>query len=426
MSFYQLIFTNMDVGSINMNLLFRIDSVQSTKSSNKPSSTSSASNTFTFSPLGGVIGRSAECDWVLSDAERRLSGKHAAISFENNQYFVTDISTNGLFINESSEPLGKSKAYPVKSGDRFMMGPYTFVAMIESNKTEDVLGEPVHQASFVEHEHLINTGTDSLDDVLEFSQILDLDVTEPEIHAPEIHVSEIHSLENVESVKAVPVKPSSIKQATTHASENALYQTSESSCISFLRGAGLDESLSSHQDVNDLMFNFGQLLKSYTREMMSLMGERSSYKNRCRLDMTLVAPDHNNPLKYCVNEAQALREIVISPQPENLSGGASVESAMEDIRNHFWRVEQAYKGTLSSMLDYLSVTASTEKQPVEPSSLYSSTVKPWQYRKQIKQLNRKTKLLNDPHFYAEEFLAPRFSYFYQNPDKAQQKEMDNA
>ena len=408
MSFHKQIFTNMDVGRINMNLLFRIDAVQSKKSSTKPSSTN---NTFTFSPLGGVIGRSAECDWVLNDPDRRLSGKHAAISFEGNQYFITDISTNGLFINESDAALGKSKAYPIKSGDRFVMGPYVLIATLDTVMTEspDVLGEPVHQVSFVESEHLINTGKEALDDVLEFPQILDSETIVSET-GPDFTT-------NTESW---------VSEQSTVVKSASLESVSESPCINFLRGAGLDESLSAHPDINDLMLNFGQLLKRYTGELMTLMGERSHYKNKCRLDMTLVAPDHNNPLKYCVNEAQALREIVISPQPENLSGGAAVESAMEDIRNHFWRVEQAYQGTLSSMLDYLSVTASGENQPVEPTFLKSSSVKPWQYRKQIKQLNRKTKLLNDPRFYAEEFLAPRFSYFYQNPDKVQQKEVDNA
>jgi hypothetical protein len=195
----------------------------------------------------------------------------------------------------------------------------------------------------------------------------------------------------------------------------------------------LDESLSSQEDITDLMFSFGQLLKSYTGELMNVMGERSSYKNRCRLDMTLVAPDYNNPLKYCVNEAQALREIVISPQLENLSGGDAVVSAMEDIRNHFWRVEQAYQGTLSSMVDYLCVTTTHENQTNKSEPIKSDSVsikselkaiKPWQYRKKIKQLSRKASLLNDSRFYAEEFFAPRFSYFYQNPDKV--KEMNNA
>ena len=389
----------MDVGSINMDLLLRIDSVQSESASIKPSliAPSSKNTPFSFSPLGGVIGRSAECDWVLSDEDRRLSGKHAAISFENNQYLITDISTNGLYINESNAPLGKSKSHPIKSGDRFLMGPYTIVAIIKSTKIEEVLGEPIHNTSLVEHEHLISTGENAVDDVIAFPQILVPESLDLEIETPE--VTEEDRL------------------------DNDLHKGAESSCIHFLRGAGLNESLYSQSDINDLMYSFGQLLKSYTGELMNLMGERSRYKNRCRLDMTLVAPDHNNPLKYCVNEVQALREIVISPQPENLSGGAAVESAMEDIRNHFWRVEQAYQGTLLSMVDYLSITGGPDKQANFSQPVPSKSIKPWQYRKKVNQLRRKSTLLNDVRYYSEEFLAPRFSYFYQNPTKVNEKEV---
>lgn len=430
-------FTNMDVGSINMGLLFRIDSVQSENASANSSLVNSSlvHSTFTFSPLGGVIGRSDECDWVLCDPDRRLSGKHAAISFEGKQYFITDISTNGLFINKSSTPLGQSKMHPVKSGDCFLMGPYALVAMIESL---DVLGEAVHQASFVEHEHLINTGTDCLDDALEFPQILSSEDADSENTDSNNTVSENTTSENTAPYKSVPfqasvITPVPLAPQTTQRIESAHSPIAESACINFLRGAGLDENLISQADINDLMFSFGQLLKSYTGELMNLMGERSRYKNRCRLDMTLVAPDYNNPLKYCVNEAQALREIVISPQPENLSGGDAVVSAMEDIRNHFWRVEQGYQGTLSSMVDYLCVATTHKNQTIKSEPLKSETasikseskaIKPWQYRKQIKQLSRKAALLNDSRFYAEEFFAPRFSYFYQNPEKV--KEMSDA
>ncbi len=402
----------MDVGSINMDLLLRIDSAQSENASSKPSliSSSTISTPFTFSPLGGVIGRSADCDWVLIDEERRLSGKHAAISFENNQYFITDISTNGLFINERNTPLGKSKSHPIKSGDRFVMGPYTLVAMIESTKTEEVLGEPIHQTSFVEHEHLINTGENALDEVLALPQVLATEVVDLEINVSE----------QTDMAQSLPVPQIEERGLEHDANKNA-----ESPCINFLRGAGLDESLYSQQDINDLMLSFGKLLKSYTGELMNLMGERSRYKNRYRLDMTLVAPEHNNPLKYCVNEVQALREIVISPQPENLSGGAAVESAMEDIRNHFWRVEQAYQGTLSSMVDYLSIAGVQDNQPIKSLSTNRESIKPWGYRKKVKQLSRKSTLLKDDRYYTEEFLAPRFSYFYQNPSKVKQKEMNN-
>lgn len=177
-----------------------------------------------------------------------------------------------------------------------------------------------------------------------------------------------------------------------------------------------------HSDLNELMFNFGALLKRYTGELMKLMGERSRYKNQCRLDMTLVAAEHNNPLKYCVNEVQALREMIISPQPENLSGGHAIESAMEDIRDHFSRVEKGYQGTLSSLIDFMSMTnGQAEPSKISPNKSQPEQRlfnKPWHHRKRLKQLQQKSALLKDPGYYSDEFFSPRFAYFYQNPERA--------
>ncbi|MCW8856427.1 MAG: FHA domain-containing protein, partial [Kangiella sp.] len=50
--------------------------------------------TKTFDRVGGVIGRSADSDWILPDPEKIVSSTHAVISFEAGGYSVTDYSTN--------------------------------------------------------------------------------------------------------------------------------------------------------------------------------------------------------------------------------------------------------------------------------------------------------------------------------------------
>lgn len=49
-----------------------------------------------FDGAGGVIGRGADCDWVIADHSRQLSSHHALVSFRDGQYFLTDISSNGI------------------------------------------------------------------------------------------------------------------------------------------------------------------------------------------------------------------------------------------------------------------------------------------------------------------------------------------
>lgn len=85
----------------------------------------------TFTELGGTIGRGAGNSWVLSDPERFLSSRHCEISCEAGQYFLTDLSTNGTFVNDSPEPVGKGSRVPLRDGDTFELGDYRFTLKVQ-------------------------------------------------------------------------------------------------------------------------------------------------------------------------------------------------------------------------------------------------------------------------------------------------------
>lgn len=77
-----------------------------------------------FDGAGGVIGRGADCDWVIPDPSRQLSNHHALISFRDDQYFLTDISSNGICLGDSAVRLRKGQARPIGQGMVFRMGPF--------------------------------------------------------------------------------------------------------------------------------------------------------------------------------------------------------------------------------------------------------------------------------------------------------------
>lgn len=92
-----------------------------------------------FDESGGVIGRGRRSDWVLPDPDRYVSSAHAEVSFDGERFYITDASTNGLFLNESSVPLGKGGRWPLSDGDRMALGDFVIVAHIE----EDAAGAAV-------------------------------------------------------------------------------------------------------------------------------------------------------------------------------------------------------------------------------------------------------------------------------------------
>jgi type VI secretion system protein len=89
-----------------------------------------------FSVEGGTIGRSADNDWVLPDPQRYLSAHHARVQFREGNFYLQDVSTNGVYVNDDMEPLAKrgSSGYLLGHGDVLRMGEYHIVAAVEARK----------------------------------------------------------------------------------------------------------------------------------------------------------------------------------------------------------------------------------------------------------------------------------------------------
>jgi type VI secretion system FHA domain protein len=86
-----------------------------------------------FSVEGGTIGRSADNDWVLPDPLRYVSAHHARVLFREGHFYLQDVSTNGVYVNDDMEPLAKrgSSGYRLGNGDILRMGEYQIVASFE-------------------------------------------------------------------------------------------------------------------------------------------------------------------------------------------------------------------------------------------------------------------------------------------------------
>ncbi|UWR01317.1 type VI secretion system-associated FHA domain protein TagH (plasmid) [Rhodobacteraceae bacterium S2214] len=80
---------------------------------------------FVVTERGAQIGRSTAMDWTLPDPDRHISSHHFDITFENGQYFLTDTSTNGLFMDGSRHRL--AAPHPLQNGQRFQVGHYYIV-----------------------------------------------------------------------------------------------------------------------------------------------------------------------------------------------------------------------------------------------------------------------------------------------------------
>jgi type VI secretion system protein len=92
-----------------------------------------------FSVEGGTIGRSTDNDWVLPDPLRYVSAHHARVQFRDGHFYLQDVSTNGVYVNDDVEPLAKrgSSGYRLASGDLLRMGDYHILAALEQRTEAD-------------------------------------------------------------------------------------------------------------------------------------------------------------------------------------------------------------------------------------------------------------------------------------------------
>jgi type VI secretion system FHA domain protein len=91
-----------------------------------------------FTVDGGTIGRSADNDWVLPDPLRYVSAHHARIIHRSGRYYLQDVSTNGVFVNDQPEPLARrgTEGYVLRNGDVIRIGDYQVVAALDADSDQ--------------------------------------------------------------------------------------------------------------------------------------------------------------------------------------------------------------------------------------------------------------------------------------------------
>ena len=89
---------------------------------------------FQFNKKGGIVGRDAHCTWELVDSQNIISNNHAEIKYEGGEYFIVDISQNGIFYNAQNKKLPKNKMIPLRDIDILFIGKYEIKVSLKKRK----------------------------------------------------------------------------------------------------------------------------------------------------------------------------------------------------------------------------------------------------------------------------------------------------
>jgi len=300
---------------------------------------------------GGTIGRLPDNTWVLS--EPYVSGRHAIIRFMDGEFQIEDTSTNGVFLNSTTERIVRGKPYPIKSGDRIVIDPYEIVVHVDDsepvekssrhNDPFESFGEPVSDP-FLPSDPLQGLGLEA-DRVapkapsgseLSGGSPLWAHYTPPDVEpveTPELIPSNWQDSSSM-IVPAAPSPQPAASRSPTKPEPRPAQQPrpQESSSLSaLLEAAGINEGSLTPEIARDL----GQIFRIVVSGVMDVLKARQQTKDQFGLGMTTFKRTDNNPLKFSADVEDALQRLFVRrPNAAYLGPVEAFEDAFEDMRNH--------------------------------------------------------------------------------------------
>ncbi len=298
-----------------------------------------------FRENGGTIGRSFDNDWILPDPDRLLSGKHATVDFQSGAYYLADVSTNGVFVNGESEPLGRDNPRRLFNGDKLRMGGFLFdVSLDEGNE----LTVPLAESTIV------------APDAFEPLVAEDSCRSGAELPAAEEVVADEDSRSALfgESVKQktpdknngkIDTQANPFSQAPTHADVERV--DLEMVLDAFMRGLEISRAdIDSSADPLEVMENAGRTLKAFVDGTSDLLARRASLKSMFRLNQTTMLPHENNPLKVAEDSRDSLMRLLIGKEDKFIGPVDAIQEVYQDLKFHH---DAVLEGMMAAFVEFV-------------------------------------------------------------------------
>jgi type VI secretion system protein len=414
---------------------------------------------FEFGEKGGTIGRSLSCDWVLPDPERFVSSRHAAIDFRSGSYYLVDTSTNGVFVNDATTPVGRSKPQRLFHGDRLRIGDYLVVARMtgeDSLDIDDARPDPVELAQSVSAPDeapstMVSpfemTGPVDLKLALEDDHLRTQPVDITQRGLPEAPAARPHTDRKPAAAKrpapAQPAPPakkkpearkgapapagkSGLKVVEGHAGARAAASepaakaparpapraaapaANEAEAVAaFLQAAGLDPAELGHLELTPLMRSLGQMLREVVVGMTDVLHARSEQKARLKVGTTTIQRTDNNPLKFSAGVAEALNRLLQPRGTEYMPPVEAIREAFADVKGHQTALVAAMHEAFGDFTDHLdpSELESRFERTLKRKSILSGNqnARYWELYGELYQVMMQAPPGQLPHVFTEEF-----------------------
>jgi type VI secretion system protein ImpI len=361
----------------------------------------------TFTPTGGVIGRGEDCDWVIPDRKRHLSSRHVLVSYRDNAFFLTDISSNGVKDCTTGTPLPKDKAMPIETGSIYLLGDFEIRARLSYSPTAfktqasgprttgNIIPDEVFlnydPLSAVDQQHRIAC------DIDEFTA-LDTDSQEPMQCADFARID----MENM----LVPQLIDPPQVSTPLATRKSAGRPSEEFWARFGTALGVEFEGLEEGAREALALSAACLLKQSISGLQQNLRTRSELKNELRLAQTTIQVSHSNPLKYGI-DAEEVLAMLLANTAGHLPADQAISRAFRDLQAHQVALLAASRAAVRGAVEHFSPQQLMLRFERENNSLWGTYGNRWKAYGRYHQA-----LLQDGEW-GERLLARDFSHAYE-------------
>ena len=338
---------------------------------------------------GVDIGRDAHLDWTLPDPDRVISSKHCEIRFRDGGYWLTDVSTNGTFLNGSQQRLAAPTR--LKAGDRLTIGRYVIGVALEDapapspvmssapaplaesarGPAPDIWGggeaaPPESRAAF-----RANPPARAQGDFLDFAApVVPTTPASPLFAAPSALPDPWGaSSVPVGAVESPPIAPAAFTPAPRRPAPTpvlaipapeiadlapAMGPTSDP-LLRILAAAGVDSAAVAGRDPTALADDIGAFLGLTARHLAAMLGSRAETKSLIRSSSrTEIRALENNPLRFQATPAEALAIMLGPPHRSYLGAQAALDRTFEDLKEHQMLTFGAMQAALDALFEDLA------------------------------------------------------------------------
>jgi len=338
-----------------------------------------------FAVDGGTIGRSADNDWVLPDPLRYVSAHHARVQFKNGRFVLLDLSTNGVFVNDETEPVSRKNAdgYVLRNGDVVRIGDYQVVVALDAETEQPRAEAGASGASAVPTSiHALHTyGRAAQTDIGAMLNLDDLLVPESPTGEEMLPVNAYGQAVMQAPVRQLVTSPRPVpntdpdedslarrverlaraaRKDITNGVNNAPAAPNNAQLFDvttglqvFCRGAGIDAEKLPADAQTRFLHLAGQLFREALLGYKELDRSRSDSRNRFRIELPPPEPDDPRPSLSRSTVDELLLGLFMRHENRSLDAVQWLRETVSESKTHEAATEKATRAAFVEFLDRL-------------------------------------------------------------------------